>query len=177
MVGRLCAIKGQARLLRLIARIAQDIPETWGVFVGGSIFGEDDYQTHLQQLAYDLGIAQRVVFTGQLNDPTPALAAMDVFVQPGDPEAFGLVNVEAMAMAKPVVAFAHGALPEIVVEGETGLLIQPYDEAAMAEAIIALLHEPVRRIAIGQAARTRVETYFTITRTVREVETVLETIL
>ncbi|MBN2005339.1 MAG: glycosyltransferase family 4 protein [Anaerolineae bacterium] len=177
MVGRLCAIKGQARFLHIIARVLQNIPETWGVLVGGPIFGEDNYQVRLQQLAHALGIAQHVVFTGQLSDPTPALAAMDVFIQPGDPEAFGLVNVEAMAMGKPVVAFSHGALPEIVVENETGFLIPSCDEAAMAEAIIALLRDPVRRAAMGQAGRARAETHFAIVRTVREVETVLETVL
>lgn len=177
MVGRLCAVKGQDRFLHILARTIKTLPDVWGIIVGGAIFGEDDYQAKLHQLAVELNIAQRVVFTGQLDDPTSALAAMDVFVQPGDPEAFGLVNVEAMAMAKPVVAFAHGALPEIVVENETGLLIRPYDEAAMAEAIITLLHDPSRRTAMGKAAHMRAETHFTIARTVREVEAVLETVL
>jgi glycosyltransferase involved in cell wall biosynthesis len=175
-MGRLRPWKGQDRLLRAMAHVHEQVHTVHTVVIGGSPFGEvDDYVPQLHYLAQDLALP--VTFTGQLNDPCPAIAAIDIFVHPGDPEPFGLVNVEAMAMGKPVVAFAHGALPEIVVEDETGLLIRPYDEAVMAEAIIALLHDPVRRTAMGQAGRTRVETHFTIARTVREVENVLETVL
>ncbi len=174
MAGRLCAIKGQTRFLRVLAHILQSQPEVRGLVVGGPIFGETDYQVQLQQLTQELGIASRVVFTGQVNDPKPALAAMDVFIQPGDPEAFGLVNIEAMATAKPVIAFAHGALPEIVIDHETGLLIPPTDEVAMASAVSALLADPPRRIAMGKAGRARVEDCFTIERTARAIETVLE---
>jgi len=177
IVGRLCPIKGQERFLRVVARVLQAIPEAWGVLVGGPIFGEDDYQLKLQRLALDLGIEQRIAFTGQVNDPKPALAAMDVFVQPGDPEAFGLVNVEAMAMGKPVIGFAHGGLPEIVVENETGFLTPPNDEAAMTAAIVALMRDRPRRMAMGSAGRARAEMHFTLKRAVTEIEVVFETVL
>jgi glycosyltransferase involved in cell wall biosynthesis len=131
-LGRIYTVKGQDRFLRVLAQLQAVIPDVWGLVVGGAIFGEDAYATSLHRLAQDLQIDQQLIFTGQLADPAPALAAMDLFVQPGDAEAFGLVNVEAMAMAKPVVAFAHGALPEIVVDGHTGLLVQPGDEDALA---------------------------------------------
>jgi len=176
-VGRLCAIKGQDRFLRILARVLHDIPDAWGVIVGGPIFGETTYQESLHRLACELGIASRMIFTGQLANPAPALAAMDVFVQPGNPEAFGLVNVEAMAMGKPVVGFAHGGLPEIIVENETGRLIPPYDEAAMAAAVIELLRDPARRSAMGQAGRACVETHFTIERVVAQVSHVLQEVL
>ena len=94
-----------------------------------------------------------MIFTGQLADPSPAMAAIDVFVQPGAPEAFGLVNVEAMAMEKPVVGFAHGGLPEIVIPGETGLLVAPGDEISLAEAVITLFRDPGRRAELGHAGR------------------------
>ena len=162
----------------MLARVGEAVPEAHGVIVGGNPFGEDDdYGATLRQLAQRLHIRDRVTFTGQLSDPRPALAAMDVFVHPGDPEPFGLVNVEAMAMAKPVVAFAHGALPEIVVDGETGLLVPPGDEAAMAEAILALLRDPTRRAALGRAGRSRASEQFSVTRTVHEVEAVLDALL
>jgi glycosyltransferase involved in cell wall biosynthesis len=101
---------------------------------------------------------------------------MDLFVHPGDPEPFGLVNLEAMAMGKPVVAFAHGALPEIVDDGKTGLLVPPRDERAMAEAVTTLLGNPARRIVMGRTGRTMAEKRFTARRVARELEIVLQEI-
>ena len=177
-VGRLRPWKGQDRLLRVLARVCETVPEVRGIIVGGNPFGDDDdYGTALRQIATDLHIRDRVIFTGQLPDPRPALAAMDIFVHPGDPEPFGLVNVEAMALAKPVVAFAHGALPEIVLDGETGRLIPPGDEAAMTKALVALLCASVHRTALGLAGRSRAVDKFSVTRAVREVESVLDTLL
>ena len=172
-VGRLRPWKGQDRFLRVLARVLREMPDARGVVVGGAVFGvEDGYEERLHDLADDLGVADRVVFTGHLADTRPALAAMDVFVHPGDPEPFGLVNVEAMAMGKPVVAFAHGALPEIVADGETGVLVPPGDESAMAEAILRLLGSPSLRTAMGSAGRRRAEREFSVERMVSQVEQV-----
>ncbi len=173
MLGRLSPIKGQDRFLGILEQVLAREPEVWGVIVGGPLFEQKEYEASLHRLSIELGVAERVVFTGQLDDPRPALAALDVFVQPGDPEAFGLVNVEAMAMAKPVVAFAHGALPEIVVHGETGLLVPPGDEHALAEAACSLLRDPALRARMGAAGRRRVTQQYAIERTVAEVEALL----
>ncbi len=102
---------------------------------------------------------------------------MDIFIHPGDPEPFGLVNVEAMAMGKPVVAFAHGALPEIVVDRVTGLLVPPGDEDAMAQAVLALLQDPDWRQTLGTAGRERVQICFTSAQMVRGVNAVFEKIV
>jgi glycosyltransferase involved in cell wall biosynthesis len=173
-VGRLRPWKGQDRFLRTLAQVREAVPEVWGVVVGGAPFGvQDNYPQRLRRLTADLGLADRVAFTDHLDDVRPALAAMDLFVHAGDPEPFGLVNLEAMAMGKPVVAFAHGALPEIVVDGETGLLIEPGNRAAMAEAIVALLQAPHRRAAMGDMARSRAVRHFEIRAAVKDVETTL----
>lgn len=176
-VGRLSPLKRQDRFVRALAHVRRHQPETWGIVAGGALFGQDDYAPMLHQLADELGQSVHVVFTGQMNDPRPALAAMDVFVQTGDPEAFGLVNVEAMASAKPVVAIAHGGLLEIVVDGETGLLVPPGDEDALATAILSLLEDPARRMSMGQAGRERVLRSFSIERTVQGVQTVLDELI
>lgn len=174
MVARLRPWKGQARFLRAMARVIEKLPEARFLIVGGEIFGvEADYERKLHHLANALGLAERVVFTGQLADVRPALAALDVFVHPGDPEPFGLVNIEAMAMGKPVVAFGHGALPEIVVDGETGLLVPPGEEGALAAAALALLCDPARRGAMGRAGRARVEQCFSAERMVAEIDAIL----
>ena len=157
IVGRLRPWKGQDRFLRMAAEVVRAVPEAHFLVVGGEIFGvEDEYAAELRTLAADLGLAGRVTFTEQVDDVRPALAAMDVFVHAGDPEPFGLVNIEAMAMARPVVAFSHGALPEIVRAGETGILVAPGDEAVLAERVIILLRDREMRRVMGQAGRARV---------------------
>lgn len=172
MVGRLRPWKGQDRFLRVLAWVRERI-DAWGLIVGGEPFAvSDGYSERLRHLAGTLGLSDRVVFTGQLRDVRTSLAAMDVFVHPGEPEPFGLVNIEAMAMAKPVVAFAHGALPEIVLP-TTGVLVPPGDEKAMAEVLVNLLQDPARRQALGQAGRERALNYFSIERVASQVSNVL----
>ena len=178
MVGRLRPWKGQDRFLRVLARVWEEIPGVWGVVVGGTPLGEGEaYPEQLRRLACSLGLENCLIFTGHLEDVRPALAAMDVFVHPGDPEPFGLVNVEAMAMGKPVVAFAHGALPEIVADGETGLLVPPRDEPAMAQAIRTLLQDPALRHKMGKAGRERALSRFTSAKMVQEVSAIFERVL
>jgi glycosyltransferase involved in cell wall biosynthesis len=175
MIGRLRPWKGQACFLRLAAHIAQVAPEARFVIVGGTPLAEgDEYRPQLGRLVAELNLTRHVTFTGHLADVRPALAALDIFVHPGEPEPFGLVNVEAMAMQRPVVAFAHGALPEIVVHEETGLLVAPGDETALAEAVLTLVQAPGRRVDMGILGQARVMTHFTIGRVVQEVSAVFK---
>jgi glycosyltransferase involved in cell wall biosynthesis len=177
-VGRLRPWKGQDVFLRAMAPVVSQVPGVYLVVVGGNNFSvQDDYPQRLGQLAADLGLAEKVIFTGHMEDVRPALAAMDLFVTAGDPEPFGLVNVEAMAMGVPVVGFAHGALPEILAGGDTGQLVTPGDGAALGRAAAALLRDPERRQAMARAARRRVAAQFTIQRTTGEVTALLKEVL
>jgi len=178
MVGRMRPWKGQERFLRAMARVLVEIPETWFAIIGGAIFEiTDGYTEQLRKLSTGLGLAGRVIFAGHMEDVRPALAALDVFVHPGDPEPFGLVNIEAMAMGKPVVAFDHGALPEIVMDKETGILVAPRDEEALAAAVITLLRDTDLRQSMGKAGRLRAGTWFTAGRMAAQVEAVLGEVL
>lgn len=171
MVGRLRPWKGQTRFLRMAAALSERHPDAHFVVVGGDPFAlKDGYAAELQRQCHRLGLQNRLTFTGHVDDTRPALAAMDVFVHPGAPEPFGLVNLEAMAMAKPVVAFAHGALPEIVVEGKTGLLVPPDDPAALAEGCALLLGEPALARELGAAGHQRVVDCFDISTTVQKIQ-------
>ena len=175
MLGRLRPWKGQERFLRIASKILRESPDTYFVVAGGDPFRVNDgYATKLRCLAEELGIANRLTFTGQLHEVANVLIAMDLFVHPGEPEPFGLVNLEAMAMSKPVVAFAHGALPEIVKQDVTGILISPGDDDACAAAITKLLREPQRMKDLGAAGRARVEQFFQISRTVSAVDELLQ---
>jgi glycosyltransferase involved in cell wall biosynthesis len=178
MAGRLRPWKGVDRLIRAAAVIGSRNPGAQFLVVGGSAFEvRDGYAESLPHLAAQLNIADKVFFTGQLEDVRPALAAMDVFVHPGDPEPFGLVNVEAMAMGKPVVAFAHGALPEIVLDQITGILVPPGDLDALVSAVLALLSSPEKAAQMGKAGRARVEAHFTARKMTDAIDALLSDLL
>lgn len=175
MLGRLRPWKGQRRFLRIASEVLNELPDAHFVIAGGDPFDVNDgYATGLHSYAAELGISEKVRFTGQISDVGRVLAAMDLFVHPGDPEPFGLVNLEAMAMGKPVVAFAHGALPEIVRQHVTGILVSPGDEDACVAAITRLLRKPAKMKELGAAGRARVEQFFHISRTVGAVGELLE---
>lgn len=178
MVGRLRPTKGQHSFLHMAGKLAKTVPDCRFLVVGGDPFRVgDDYEARLTALCSQLDLEDRVHWTGQLSDVRPALEAMDVFVHPGTPEPFGLVNIEAMAMGKPVVAFGHGALPEIVAHDETGILVPPYDIGALTEAVSRLLGDVPLSQRMGLAGRRRVEEYFGIERTVAELEAFYERML
>jgi glycosyltransferase involved in cell wall biosynthesis len=109
---------------------------------------------------------------------TEVMAAIDVLLHPPlQPEPFGLVLVEAMATAKPVVASRAGGIPEVVEDGETGLLFKTGDWKAAAAAVIALLGDPARAKRIGLAGRARVERLFEISAYVTNVQAVYDGVL
>ncbi len=175
MIGRTRPWKGQETFLQMALQLCEHHPECRFLIVGGDPFGvQDDYEARLMALGSQPELADRVHWTGQLADVRPALAAMDLFVHPGAPEPFGLVNIEAMAMAKPVVAFAHGGIPEIVLHEETGLLVAPGDVDALTAAVSRLLRDPELSRSMGRAGRNRVEAHFRIERTVNELEKIYE---
>ena len=174
MVGRLRPWKGVDRFLRIAAQVHLRFPSAVFLVVGGSPFNvRDGYAATLPLLAHELGIEDVVIFTGHLEDVRPALAVMDIFVHPGEPEPFGRVNIEAMAMQLPVVGFRHGALPEIVIDGKTGILALPYDETALVRGILDLLESHEKSARLGQSGRSRVQSVFTENKMVEEFSAVL----
>jgi glycosyltransferase involved in cell wall biosynthesis len=94
-----------------------------------------------------------------------ALAAADILAMPSEIDSFGYAALEAMAAALPVVAPAQGALPELIVDGSTGVLVRPGDDAAFAQALLELTRDGDQRRALGAAARERVEESFDARKT------------
>ena len=178
MVGRLRPWKGQVYFLKMASQILESHPNVHFLVVGGANHSVDDpYPLQLKTLAQELGIKDKVVFTGQINNIPNALATMNIFIHPGEPEPFGLVNIEAMAMEKPVVAFNHGALPEIVEDGKTGKLVTPYDIDALATSVTQLIDDPQAQRFMGKNGRKRVEKQFTIQQTVNQITNIYEQII
>ena len=178
MIGRVRPWKGQDTFLQMAGELAATAPDCRFLVVGGDPFQvKDEYEASLMAMCTQLRLDDRVHWTGQMEDVRPWLEAMDIFVHPGAPEPFGLVNIEAMAMGKPVVAFAHGALPEIVAHDETGLLVAPGDTAALTKSVARLLRDPNLSQRMGRSGRQRVESHFRIERTVANLDSFYQQLL
>lgn len=154
-VGRLIYYKGFEQLVRAMA----DVRAT------ALIAGEGPLAAALAATATRLGVADRVVLLGGVNDADlkACYHACDVFVLPSvaRSEAFGIVQLEAMACGRPVVnTRLDSAVPQVSLDGLTGLTVPPGDPAALAAALSALLDDPARRAAMGTAARRRVRAEF-----------------
>ena len=134
-----------------------------------TICGDGGQRAALEELAAELGIENRVQFLGVRNDVHVIVGRAALVVHPAIwEEAFGLTIAEAMAAGRPVVGCRVGAVPELLGDDRTGVLIPPGDPEALAVAIAQLLADPARRDAIGAAARQRVEERFTMTNWVNQ---------
>jgi glycosyltransferase involved in cell wall biosynthesis len=181
VVCRLDAWKGVDVFLRAAARVREALPAARFVVVGGAIEGQDAYAHELEALACALGLNDALRFTGWRYGPPDmpeVYAALDLLVLPSrQPEPFGLVLLEAMASGLPVVATDRGGPREICVDGETGLLVPPGDPDRLADAMRALLDDPARARAMGQAGRHRAEANYDLRNTVRAIEGQYEELL
>ena len=180
LVGRIAEWKGQHILIEAAPAILARFPKTKFRIIGAPLFGdkEQQYEQGLKDTVKRLGIEQSVDFMGFRNDVTALLSETDILLHAsilGEP--FGQVVVQGMAAGKPVVATNGGALPEIVVPGKTGILVPMGDSGAMAEAVIAILADPVKARAMGDAGRERVKERFTIKHSVATVESVYDNML
>ncbi|MEL6428506.1 MAG: glycosyltransferase family 4 protein [Planctomycetota bacterium] len=161
--GRLHEQKGVGKLLEMIARLAPDHPRLRMVVMGK----RDVYDGEFRPRAEALGIADRVVPTGWLeqDELLSAYAAVDVFATPSLCfDTFGIVNLEAMEQAKPVVATTFGGSKEVIVDGETGFIENPFDVERFAGRIGELLRDPERARTMGEAGRQRLLERFTLDR-------------
>ncbi len=153
VLGRLDPGKGQEVLLRAIPEVVKHHPEILIVIAGDETAGEPGYKVYLEKICKAIGVDQNVKFL-PFTDAVPQLmAALDIFVLPSFGETYGLVVIEAMAMEKPVIATNAGGLPEIIIDGKTGLLIEPRNVEAVANAIEKILEDEKLRMSLGHSAR------------------------
>jgi glycosyltransferase involved in cell wall biosynthesis len=167
-VARLDLHKGHRYLLEAVARV----PDALFVLAG-------DGREHeaLKRQASDLGVADRVVFLGYRDDIPELLANCDVFVLPSLVEGLPLAVLEAMASGRPIVATAIGGTAEAVIDGETGLLVEPRDAGALARAIQAVMKDEVLAGRLGAAGRARAAKCFGVEPMIRGVAQVYEELL
>ena len=177
VVGRLTPWKGHATLLEAVSLASRHRPRLKLLVVGEVAFWENSYERELKEKADDLGLAGRVIWTGLRDDVPQLLRLCDVFVLPSVGEPFGRVLVEAMAVGKPVIGTNSGGVPEVIVEGETGLMVSPEDPYALAEAVAELLSDPPRAQKMGAAGLERARQLFDSDRVAAEVQKVYRELL
>jgi len=140
------------------------------------IAGDGPLRNMLEDLARTLEIEDVVHFVGWRQDLPLVLQCMDVFCHPTLWEQFPFMVLEAMAGGLPVVATAVDGVPEMVIPDHTGLLVPPGNPQALADALITLLDDPVRAVAMGKAAKSRVEANFTVQTMVAQYEVLLRSL-
>ncbi|MSU74476.1 glycosyltransferase family 1 protein [Candidatus Kaiserbacteria bacterium] len=165
--GRLSASKGGTKALEALALILKEMPDTV-LLVAGSV---DEYARAMQEYAKTVGVDKHLIFTGWMGreEIKIAYAASDVVLMPSIYlDAFGRVNIEAMASRKPVIGTCYGGTPEIVVDGVTGYIVNPLHPQEIAEKTLELLKNPQKAEAFGNAGYERVITDFYLQDKVQE---------
>jgi sugar transferase (PEP-CTERM/EpsH1 system associated) len=157
VVGRLDPVKNHALLMRAMKRILDRLPA-----VRLLVIGDGPLRVELEALATSLRIKDHVAFLGNRADVPELLSAIDLFVLPSVSEGLSLTLIECCAAGKPAVATDVGGNREVVMQGETGLLVPSEDEKALAVAVLDLLTDARRSAAMGRAARRRFEAEFSL---------------
>jgi glycogen(starch) synthase len=168
-VGRLIPIKGHIVLLRAFAAARLHVP---GLRL--DVAGRGPLEPALRSLARELGVADAVRFLGQVSPIQGAIEESAIVVVPSMGEGFGMVALEAMELSRPVIAAAIGGLGELVVHGETGLLVEPGLAEPLERAIVELATDLGRAAEMGRAGRQRALAEFLESRCVERTEALYE---
>jgi glycosyltransferase involved in cell wall biosynthesis len=160
MVGNLDERKNPRLLVEALPAVRGAVPGVQALLVGG--FQDPAYEATVRARITALGLDDAVRVTGFLANPFPVVRRLDVLAHPAGRDPFPLALLEGMALARPIVASAVGGIPEMLADGESGILVPPGDAGALAAALIALLRDPARRAAVGAAGHARLATRFSL---------------
>jgi len=184
VVGRVTRLKGVEDFLRAAALIAPRFPDARFVIVGGcvtvngrTVVNDEAYFGELTSLAVELGLGDRLIFTGYRPDVTPILRELSVSVLPSLSEGLSNTLLESMAAGLPVVATNVGGTPEAVQDGENGFLIRPGDPCAIADAVCRLLDEPALARRLGDTASRSVAERYAMLRVAESTTRIYESML
>jgi glycosyltransferase involved in cell wall biosynthesis len=166
MVGQLTRLKSADTFIRVASAVRRRLAGDVRFLVVGGPRRPDDlaYVDSLKALARETHVSDQLIMAGPRSHAAAMLAIMDVVVVPFGGESFGFVNLEAMALSKPVVSFDSGGMPEVIANGVTGLLASPGNADEMANMVVRLVSDPALRARMGSAGRRRVEREFGLDR-------------
>jgi glycosyltransferase involved in cell wall biosynthesis len=147
IIGRMHPVKGHRALLSMLPAILRSCPRALLL-----VIGDGPERAPCEELAQSLGISPHVRFLGRRADVPRLLSGVDLVLMPSQSEGLGLAAIEALAAARPVIAYAVGGLPEVVSDGVSGRLVPPGDAEAFADAVIDTLRDPGRRFSYARGA-------------------------
>jgi len=178
VIGALCEYRGQRIFLKAASRVIQALSHCRAFIIGEVLPGEEEFERTLRALASQLGMRDRVVFTGYRSDVPELMQLMDVVVHPAlISEPFGRVIIEAMAMRKPVIATVGGGPSEILRDGESGFLVPRADEEALARTIIRVLTDSGLARRVAEMGCHAAEARFSVPQHARAMEAVYARVL
>ncbi len=164
-VGNLSYKKGLPYLMLAVRRILEVLPSAWFLFVGAG-----PLEKNMKEKAKQIPLGRQIVFTGARSDVPDLMNAMDVFVLASLFEGLPNVLLEAMSLAKPVVATEVGGIPELIEPGIDGILIPPRDPQALAKAAVSLIENPSDAQTMGRRGQEKIRKDFTIGRMIDQYE-------
>jgi glycosyltransferase involved in cell wall biosynthesis len=168
-VGALVAHKGQRHLVDAVALVIREVPDVHVV-----IFGEGELRVPLEKQIKHLGLEKRILLPGFREDVLSLVKSADLFVMSSVTEGLGSAVLDAMAMGLAVVGTRAGGIPEAVVSGHTGLLVEPGEAQPLAAAMVRLLKNAELRRTYGEGGRLRVTERFGVNRLVEGTLTAYE---
>ena len=170
-IGRLVWQKGFEYLIQAIPDIVRHVPDAKFLLVG-----DGPLRQRLEALSEDLRVRDNVIFTGFRSDIKEMLSAIDVLVIPSLLEGFPMITLEAMAMAKPIVATNIDGITEQITDGVNGILVLPKGPIALAKAVVRVLNDKELAKTMGLAGRERVEQEFSVEKMVAKTEKVYQSL-
>lgn len=179
IIGAITPLKGQEVILRALPTILSSFPQCKLLIVGQAMWPKDiEYAEQLRVLAKELGISEHLIWTGFRRDIPRLLASIDLLIHcPIEADAFPRILLEAGTQATLIVASRIGGIPEQVLDGETGLLVEPNQPEALAQAVIKLLEDRQLSQQLGVAAQQRTLAVFSIEQHVRKMVAIYQTLL
>jgi len=171
-VGRMVAVKNHVMLVDIARRLSVNWPDVHFVIVG-----DGSLKPELEGRIRDAGLADRFTLTGQRNDIANLLKVLDIFILTSISEALPNVIMEAMCAGLPVVSTAVGGVPELIEDGENGILVPSGDVHASTAALESLLADPKERARLGEEAQRTIEKRFAMKRMVESTATVYDELI
>lgn len=171
-VGRFTPGKGHEEFLEAASILNKKYGNIRFVIVGEASYGEQTYELRIRSICKHLKLDQVVRFTGFRKDVADLMASFDIFAFPSHAEAFGVALIEAMAMERPVVSTNCEGVLDIVVDGVTGIYVNPRNAQQLAQAIELLGADSELREKMGKEGRKRVEEYFDQRKQIAKIEEV-----
>jgi len=163
LVGRIDPTKGQKEAIMALPTILGTKADLKLIIIGELTVGhKNDYLQELKDLTKSLGVEKNIIWAGFKTDVPAVLRALDIFIMPSYKESFGKVLIEAMAMGVPVISTDKGGPPEILSQGECGLLVPPCESEPIAAAVIKYLENEQLREEMIAKGRRKVEDYYSL---------------